>query len=336
MCCVCALDKSKQQYWKDPEHSRDRQKDSRERHREKRIAERRAFRRQNDPGLVERDRERELIKSLVSEAIASGKTTYFYEKPCPNGHTSERFVRDRKCVECNRLACAERMRHLLAKNPKLYERRTRSEEKRKEVAQRKANDRARIASTRRAGSARKEAKAAGLHTYISGRPCKHGHSAPRYTQTGTCIECARIQSASAAKKAYDAVYLKANYSRIVERNLRWRQRNHEAVLAKAVAWTKKNPERRRAISKAYKSRRRAKEREGSSTPELLAWERAARKVCHWCGVVCAKKYEVDHYVPLSKGGRHEVSNLVIACPPCNRRKSAKDPYEFAKERGRLF
>lgn len=29
-----------------------------------------------------------------------------------------------------------------------------------------------------------------------------------------------------------------------------------------------------------------------------------------------------------RGGKHEVSNLVVACPKCNVRKSAKDPAEF--------
>lgn len=107
-------------------------------------------------------------------------------------------------------------------------------------------------------------------------------------------------------------------------------------LAHAKAWVERNPERRRAISKSYKARRRTVEREGISGPELLAWTQAQKKKCYWCGVDCRAKFEVDHYVPLSRGGKHEASNLVIACKPCNQNKSAKDPLEFALTRGRLL
>jgi 5-methylcytosine-specific restriction endonuclease McrA len=86
----------------------------------------------------------------------------------------------------------------------------------------------------------------------------------------------------------------------------------------------------------YKARRRAQEAGGDSTAAVAAWVAAAPKVCHWCGIPCTAGYHVDHYVPLSKGGKHAVSNLVIACGPCNLRKNAKCPYEFARTFGRLF
>lgn len=31
-------------------------------------------------------------------------------------------------------------------------------------------------------------------------------------------------------------------------------------------------------------------------------------------------YEIDHVIPLAKGGATELSNLVLACRPCNRTK----------------
>jgi hypothetical protein len=42
--------------------------------------------------------------------------------------------------------------------------------------------------------ARSAALAAGEPTYESGRPCKHGHAAPRFSSNGWCVECARGQS----------------------------------------------------------------------------------------------------------------------------------------------
>lgn len=69
---------------------------------------------------------------------------------------------------------------------------------------------------------------------------------------------------------------------------------------------------------------------------LAEWKRQQKKVCYWCAKACAKDFVVDHYQPLSKGGKHEISNLVIACRPCNARKSAKDPIAFAHSVGRLL
>lgn len=36
---------------------------------------------------------------------------------------------------------------------------------------------------------RKEAAAAGLKKYNTGRPCKHGHTADRYVDSGACSDC---------------------------------------------------------------------------------------------------------------------------------------------------
>ncbi len=36
---------------------------------------------------------------------------------------------------------------------------------------------------------REDAAAAGLTYYFTGKPCKHGHTAPRYVTTGACLGC---------------------------------------------------------------------------------------------------------------------------------------------------
>jgi 5-methylcytosine-specific restriction endonuclease McrA len=220
---------------------------------------------------------------------------------------------------------------------------------------------------------RSEAKAMGLKQYFTGKPCKHGHIATRFTSKGTCSVCLhattqtwrasnpdvfeassketrarRVEEIRAYKlrynvekaeavKAYRKDYRTRNADVIKERLRRWRERNEEHCAAYQRRWSAKNPDRVRAhqlISQATRRSRIA----ASSEPvgKIAGWVRSVPKICHWCGVKCAKNYHVDHYHPVSKGGRHEVKNLVIACPPCNLRKSAKDPYEFAASRGRLF
>ncbi|MDY7525471.1 HNH endonuclease [Sphingomonas sp. 10B4] len=116
----------------------------------------------------------------------------------------------------------------------------------------------------------------------------------------------------------------------------YRQRDPQACRARALAWAKRNPEKRAAISKAYSGRRRARTATGVGGKALNDWTIAQPKRCYWCGKACAKSFHVDHYVPLARGGEHELHNLVIACPPCNLKKNAKDPFEFAQEVGRLL
>lgn len=129
------------------------------------------------------------------------------------------------------------------------------------------------------------------------------------------------ESIKEQKRDYDRVY-------------RARRADHLAEI-KAV-WRAQNVSLMRAVHASYKARRRSQERAGDTSAEVGAWLLAAVKVCHWCGIKCPKKYHVDHYEPLSKGGKHAVANLVIACPKCNLKKNAKDPYEFAATVGRLF
>lgn len=51
---------------------------------------------------------------------------------------------------------------------------------------------------------RKEAAAAGLKKYNTGRPCKHGHKADRYVDSGACSDCLKnmvaVKYASSAEQ----------------------------------------------------------------------------------------------------------------------------------------
>ncbi len=58
--------------------------------------------------------------------------------------------------------------------------------------------------------------------------------------------------------------------------------------------------------------------------------RRQRGRCRWCSKRVSK-YHVDHVIPLSRGGRHILSNLAITCPSCNMSKSNKMPWEWRPE-----
>lgn len=60
---------------------------------------------------------------------------------------------------------------------------------------------------------------------------------------------------------------------------------------------------------------------------------------HKCAI-CFKRlmganFHRDHITPLTKGGSNYISNIQLLCPGCNLRKTDKDPFAHALERGLL-
>lgn len=151
------------------------------------------------------------------------------------------------------------------------------------------------------------------------RACYNEKSKARYQREGVKEQ----------KRAYDKAYHLENKDWI-------RVRTREYVRARVAdgwvnTWSKDNPEARRAIAATYKAKRRAQCKDGMSGRELRLWLEIQDLICVWCGIECGDKYHIDHVNPLAKGGRHEWTNLAIACPSCNFRKSSRDPMEFALE-----
>lgn len=53
------------------------------------------------------------------------------------------------------------------------------------------------------------------------------------------------------------------------------------------------------------------------------------KNCYYCNKeLRITGYELDHKTPLSRGGKHTLSNVVISCMKCNRQKGIKTEKEF--------
>jgi 5-methylcytosine-specific restriction endonuclease McrA len=133
------------------------------------------------------------------------------------------------------------------------------------------------------------------------------------------------------KAEYDREYRKRNLEFLRERSRQW-HRSHLAYASKrALDWSRKNPAARRAIAAAYKARRRAQCEGGMSGPALRAWIAEQELVCAYCRIDCSDAFEIDHVLALSRGGKHEIHNLAIACPTCNRRKSNRLLEDFLRD-----
>lgn len=124
------------------------------------------------------------------------------------------------------------------------------------------------------------------------------------------------------------------HKRELSRNWYWRDVERNRQKAREYFQT----ERGKQVSRAHSHRRRARKAQSSGSytvDELLAQLKRQKERCYYCGVKVGKNYHADHVIPLSRGGYNDISNIVIACARCNRRKHNKLPHEWP-EGGRLL
>lgn len=123
---------------------------------------------------------------------------------------------------------------------------------------------------------------------------------------------------------------------------RWYAENRAHCNAQATAWAEANRERRREISRESRRRRRAAMPDALRRELDRKWNRIGkarrrgaerfvitdrdmrrlvarqRGRCAYCEVVAP--LTVEHVVPLARGGRHAIGNVVMACGSCNSSK----------------
>jgi hypothetical protein len=181
-------------------------------------------------------------------------------------------------------------------------------------------------------STRAAAKASGSKLYFTGKPCKHGHVAPRELK-GVCVECRKVEWTTANERRKN----KPKTDAAKEAGRRYYQKNKELVKARAVSrppevvrkyrrkWQENNQEKRNLGNAVYKRRHRC------ATPAWLSEKQReqikqvylqARSMTELTGT----KYVVDHIVPIrgqNVCGLHVPWNLEVMTHEANCRKSNK-------------
>lgn len=115
----------------------------------------------------------------------------------------------------------------------------------------------------------------------------------------------------------------ANLERERARARAWGAAHAELVRLKVKAWRAAHPAEVKAATHAQNMKRRAACFTQVANPPTPAQLRALLKdPCLYCG---APAEHVDHFIPLSRGGTHDLDNLVAACKACNLSKGAKLP-----------
>lgn len=152
----------------------------------------------------------------------------------------------------------------------------------------------------------------------------------RYPACKACLGTQRGQRTKEEKEKaaiYHREYAQANSIRIKQNHKRWRDTNKDRVLEYWRDYHQRNPEYARSSTRNRRARLR--NAEGShNANEILQMYKDQEALCAYCAVFLDNEFDVDHMVPLSRGGTNDWRNLALTCVNCNRRKRDLTAEEF--------
>lgn len=138
------------------------------------------------------------------------------------------------------------------------------------------------------------------------------------------------------KRESNRLYREANRAELAWKSSQYYAQHREERLA---YHKKYNQTERGIIAKRVRSHNRRalkKQAKGSHTAaQLYELYQKQEGKCFYCKKELGhsrNSWHGDHYIPLSKGGSNDISNIVIACPTCNHKKNAKLPDEWEAKR----
>lgn len=102
----------------------------------------------------------------------------------------------------------------------------------------------------------------------------------------------------------------------------WQQAHPDKVKASKLRNYAKHTEDRKRDSAIRQARKRGAE--GSFTKEDMQRQYDKQNgLCAYCSIPLSGIYDIDHVIPISRGGSNWPTNLVCACRYCNRSKGDK-------------
>ena len=140
-------------------------------------------------------------------------------------------------------------------------------------------------------------------------------------------------------------YRKANKEKTDIYYKKWREKNKEKILlnerknyaAKKEKYDSYRAEWRKQNRLKWNSYRRSRDIRKKQNGIFLILDKEFKKLnnelCFYCG--SNNKLTIDHIIPVVRGGRHSIGNLLIACKSCNSKKGSKTIQEWRKLQLRL-
>lgn len=138
-------------------------------------------------------------------------------------------------------------------------------------------------------------------------------------------------SRSPARLAYNDANRERRRAQARDRRRALRAADPVGTAAQAAAWWAANPGR----GAIYAANRRARvfAHPDSRVVSAADWSALVARFGGRCAYCFARPalLHADHVVPLARGGRHGVGNLLPACPPCNLGKGARLLVEWRRD-----
>jgi len=126
-----------------------------------------------------------------------------------------------------------------------------------------------------------------------------------------------------------AAYRLKNRPEVLRVQRLWYDRNSDKAKAGSITWAKNNPEKVREYSRKKKARKL--NQLGYFNPWMIKYYRYIQKdCCFYCDEDISDGFQLEHMMPLSRGGMHCWSNTVLSCQPCNYHKHTKTVEEFCE------
>ncbi|CAB4125458.1 HNHc domain containing protein [uncultured Caudovirales phage] len=112
------------------------------------------------------------------------------------------------------------------------------------------------------------------------------------------------------KLAKTKAWEKANLDKVKIKEKAWKEANKSKVTASVKKWDKANPEKKRARNALHRARKLSAIPKDQTLEEAKAIADLYLK-CQEMSTLTNILHEVDHRIPLSKGGKHTLDNLQI-------------------------
>ncbi len=133
------------------------------------------------------------------------------------------------------------------------------------------------------------------------------------------------------RKKYLSKYYKENREERKEKSKKYYKGNREQLLKKASEYKKTKDGK--ISSRASNSKRRnasLDNDDGTITKHSLdILLQIQNNQCFYCkkdlSLLTDREVHLDHYIPISKGGAHSITNVVWSCSSCNLQKNASIP-----------
>ena len=161
-----------------------------------------------------------------------------------------------------------------------------------------------------------------------------------------CVPCAKARKSAYDKARYAAnpkparekakAWQRENVKRKQEYDAEYRERNRERRLELKRRHSREMTERGGAAYREYRrlaaNKRQAKKASNGvfsvSVKDIAGVRYRQRDCCFYCGTNLAGGGELDHVMPITRGGAHGIGNIVLACTSCNRSKSHRTVTEW--------